>query len=360
MGIKCGPVVHVILAKAPNSIPRRLLVALALAAIALSQGLAAQHPLPSDRWEKDSPSVLTRTPPLMQDYDPAPALWRLADEDTTIFMMGTIHMLPEGFRWRNAQLDTIIAQADELVVESSDADAPEMMAAVEGKVDNLLRWRRPTSLRLAPAARAKWRRLVEAQGLSFDLVDRMPLMVALMEFGTGSPPERYSSYEHGVETVLEREFASNGRPVISIEDSGRVMMSLYRLDDDLLIRDLEEDLMRWDGRDANQFLGLGEPLDDVGGWQLEHAWARGELQQVADPGVKEGKASLAFRRVLLTNRNRRWAEWLDARLDQPGTVLLAVGAAHYEGADSLLAMLEKRGLVAERINAPVDQAHGSS
>ncbi|MCX7676592.1 MAG: TraB/GumN family protein, partial [Alteraurantiacibacter sp.] len=309
--------------------------------------------------EEDSPSVHPRTPPLVQDYDPAPALWRLADEDTTIFMMGTIHMLPEGFRWRNAQLDTIIAQADELVVESSDADAPEMMAAVEGKVDNLLRWRRPTSLRLAPAARAKWRRLVEAQGLSFDLVDRMPLMVALMGFGTGSPAERYSSYEHGVETVLEREFASNGRPVISIEDSGRVMMSLYRLDDDLLIRDLEEDLMRWDGRDANQFLGLGEPLDDDGDWQLEHAWARGELQQVADPGVKEGKASLAFRRVLLTNRNRRWAEWLDARLDQPGTVLLAVGAAHYEGADSLLAMLEERGLLAERINAPVDQAHGS-
>jgi hypothetical protein len=53
--------------------------------------------------------------------------------------------------------------------------------------------------------------------------------------------------------------------------------------------------------------------------------------------------------VLLTRRNARWAEWIDARLDRPGTVFLAVGAGHLAGRDSVQAMLEKRGIKAKRV-----------
>ena len=69
-----------------------------------------------------------------------------------------------------------------------------------------------------------------------------------------------------------------------------------------------------------------------------------------DLGFGDGKIGAAFREVLLNRRNRQWAAWLDERLDQPGTVLLAVGAGHFEGADSLLVWLEERGLKARRIN----------
>ena len=64
-----------------------------------------------------------------QDYEPSPALWRLADEDTTIYMFGTIHVLPQGFRWRSAQFDAVLAEADTLVLETSD------YAEVEGAID---------------------------------------------------------------------------------------------------------------------------------------------------------------------------------------------------------------------------------
>ncbi len=36
-------------------------------------------------------------------------------------------------------------------------------------------------------------------------------------------------------------------------------------------------------------------------------------------------------------------------MKQPGNLLLAVGAAHMEGPDSVLLMLEKRGIKAERV-----------
>lgn len=313
-----------------------------LAALFAPVTLAAQEP----------PAALP--PALMQDYDPAPAMWRLADADTTIYLLGTVHLLPEGFRWRNPQLDAIVAQVDALVLESSDSDADASLAMMDGKFLNLVENRTPTSLQLAPAARGKWRALVEQQGMQFEAIDQMPLMVALMGFGVGGEDNTLSTYEHGVETVLEREFAASNRPVSSIEDTGRVMMSLYRINDNLLIDDLERDLMRWDGRNANMFLGVGEDVGAAGGWDLEHAWARGQLQDDINLGLDDGKAGTAFHRALLTNRNRRWSQWLDDRLDTPGTILVAVGAAHFEGSDSVLAMLAERGLAAERINSPVD------
>ena len=53
--------------------------------------------------------------------------------------------------------------------------------------------------------------------------------------------------------------------------------------------------------------------------------------------------------TLLVNRNADWAEWVDQRMQQPGTVFLAVGAGHLAGHSSLQALLAKKGLVAERI-----------
>jgi len=53
---------------------------------------------------------------------------------------------------------------------------------------------------------------------------------------------------------------------------------------------------------------------------------------------------------LLDRRNRAWAGWLEQRLAQPGTVLVAVGAGHLAGRNSVQEMLAARGLAAERLD----------
>jgi uncharacterized protein len=51
----------------------------------------------------------------------------------------------------------------------------------------------------------------------------------------------------------------------------------------------------------------------------------------------------------MKRRNAAWAEWVDRRMDQPGTVLVAVGAGHLAGEDSVQRMLADRGLQATRV-----------
>lgn len=310
-----------------------LVTALPLPALAQTEGQAAAQPAG-----------------LVQDYEPAPAMWRLADEDTTIYLLGTVHMLPPGFRWRNPQLDRIIDGVDALVLESSDSDADASMAQIGPKMARLAADRTPTSQQLDPVVRVKWRRLVEMSGQPFEAVDSTPLMMALMGFEIGGAMLGPSTYEYGVETVLTREFAQSGRTILSIEDSGRVMMGIYRLDDDLILRDLERDLYLWDGRRADAFFGTQQDLEAEASWELEHDWARGEVQDEMTFGITDSKIAVAFNRVLLTDRNRRWSVWLDDRLEQPGTILVAVGAGHFEGDGSVLDMLRERGLEATRKN----------
>ena len=286
-----------------------------------------------------------------QDYEPSPALWRLADEDTTIYMLGTIHVLPPGFRWRSAQLDEIIGKVDSLVLETSDFAEVEDAVDIDKKFAHRVSNRQPTSQRLSPAAARQWRRLLERGGNDFASFDTMPILMALMSMGYTEVTDDPSSTEYGVETVLEGEFLESARPIASIEDGGEVMYSLLRLDNDELIAELEQRLLAWSGKSVAEF--YDDPNRDARGdayWAEEHAWARGQVQDHFDIGFGDGAIGRAFNAMLLDRRNTAWAQWLDERLDSPGTILLAVGSGHFEGDVSLLAKLRERGLSAERIN----------
>ena len=59
----------------------------------------------------------------------APALWRVADEDTTIYLFGTIHALPETVEWYRGPIGEALAETPELkeallqgALQASDVD----------------------------------------------------------------------------------------------------------------------------------------------------------------------------------------------------------------------------------------------
>jgi uncharacterized protein YbaP (TraB family) len=84
--------------------------------------------------------------------------------------------------------------------------------------------------------------------------------------------------------------------------------------------------------------------------EMQSAWIRGDqtvfvrmLNQLQD-------ASPDTYRMMFTERNERWADWIRARMQTPGTVFVAVGAGHLAGKDSLLVRLAERGIPSQRLN----------
>src|SRR3954471_23606807 len=47
-----------------------------------------------------------------------PALWAVSDADTTVYLFGTIHLLPDNYQWRTPKFDQAMASAQELIVET--------------------------------------------------------------------------------------------------------------------------------------------------------------------------------------------------------------------------------------------------
>jgi uncharacterized protein YbaP (TraB family) len=56
-------------------------------------------------------------------------------------------------------------------------------------------------------------------------------------------------------------------------------------------------------------------------------------------------------KLLLADRNARWADWIQKRLEKPGAVFMAVGAGHLGGKGSVQEYLAKKGLKAVRVKS---------
>jgi uncharacterized protein YbaP (TraB family) len=106
-----------------------------------------------------------------------------------------------------------------------------------------------------------------------------------------------------------------------------------------------------------QLAQLTESLDELDHVRekfepLLAAWSTGNVDQLsAVTAEEEGETAddRALHRIVFTDRNTAWATWIQRRLAQPGTVFIAVGAAHLAGNDSVQAHLRARGIRSARV-----------
>ena len=60
-----------------------------------------------------------------------PALWEVSDKDTTIYLFGTIHLLPRDSQWRTPRFDKAVQSSQSLVLETLiDSANPQQLAGV--------------------------------------------------------------------------------------------------------------------------------------------------------------------------------------------------------------------------------------
>jgi uncharacterized protein YbaP (TraB family) len=272
--------------------------------------------------------------------EPRPALWLLADDDTRIYMFGTIHVLPPGFKWRSAAVDRAVGEAEALVVETYTP--PGANTALEDTAGFFADHPVPILERVPIDKRKPLKAAIEAVGLPAGFLDRMHSWAAAMTLGIAQMLGEYGvddpSEAPGVEDALEEQFRGAGKPILSVEDGDAVVASLGALPEavqtQLLVEAIEPVEMPADGGEAL----LPEELE----------WAAGHDQAMD----LEGEAGFppALFDVLVRRRNAAWTQWLEERLKRPGTLLFAVGAGHLAGRESVQAMLARRGLIVTRVD----------
>jgi len=276
---------------------------------------------------------------LSQNYRPNPAIWKIADSDTTIYLFGTIHVLPPGFQWRTAALERIVARADALLIESVDdgADVDRLIAG-RGAVRSMRRLP-PLAARISRDHRDRLARLMA--GLppqAATLLDTMPTWIAAIAVSFARELHAGEIPGPGADDWIEQRFRARQKPVIPIEDGSKVLASVNAIAAADQRRMLEAALDAPDRTRAE----LRAPL---------HAWAKGDIgpDSVLTIDLAASTGSSALTGPLLEDRNRDWARALIERLKTPGIVLFAAGAGHFIGNGSVIDRLERHGIEVARV-----------
>jgi len=267
--------------------------------------------------------------------DADPALWVVRDADTTLYLFGTVHLLPKHLAWFDEAVASAFQASDELKLELPPLDDPSAVA--------------PLVLRFAvdPAGRTMAQRLSPGDHAAYgQALDRLGLPAAALEpmepwFIAVTVSARLASKagldpQSGAESVLARAARLVGKTITAFETPEQQFALLDATPE------------------AEQLAGLRELLQNPDATltltrQILEAWALGDAEETGRLLNTSLSRTPHTRRLLLSERNRRWAQQLQQRLARPGVVFVAVGAGHLTGPDSVLELLRRAGLPVERV-----------
>lgn len=265
-----------------------------------------------------------------------PALWAVSDADTTVYLFGTIHLLPSNYPWRTPKFDQAIAGSQQLMVETIvDENNPhEMMSALAGLAFSP--GLPPIADRVPPAKKAALEVAIGKSGLPRATFDRMETWAAAFMLLGNQFREMGLKTGDGVETVLRNAFASQGKTVGQLE-SNREQLGFF----DALPEDAQRALL--EGA-IEKPKGMSEEFHG-----MLAAWARGDVNAIAKTFNRDLSSTPALKQALLDRRNANWSRWVQQRMASPGSVMIAVGAGHLAGRDSVVEMLKRGGYKVRRV-----------
>ncbi|MEM6394343.1 MAG: TraB/GumN family protein [Planctomycetota bacterium] len=274
------------------------------------------------------------------DPDPAeaPALWKLSDEDNTIYLFGTIHLLPPGVEWLTPAYEAAMQDAG-ITFAEADVESPEALAAV-GPLIQALGFN-PSGVTLSATLgeerAAKFSALSERYGVPIAALETMRPWLAIL-------------------TVTQLVFNQTGLDANSGVD--KAVLAAAREQDDTLgyfetaevqVRALvsfdEEEILKGFDEDLEELLNLEAVV-----LKLVDAWRKGDLAWLEAELITETrKETPKTFKALFTDRNAAWTRQIEEMMAGDQNHFIAVGVGHLVGDQSVIDMLVKRGFKPVRI-----------
>lgn len=270
-----------------------------------------------------------------------PALWSISDEDSTVYLFGTVHLLPPQLVWKTPAVEAALNDADWVYLETDaySAEAQAEMAALipqlglnepgvmlsglisdEAKTD-LARY--ATSLGLPP------------QALLTQVEPLKPWLASLTLALTHIQSQGYDP-QSGVESKIVQSAGDKSFGYFeTVEQQLRFFadmpLDVQVSDFEVSVREIVED---------PEFLT-----------ELVQAWASGdmdEVDQMFNDTMREDSPE-SFQAIIV-DRNIAWTPQIVNVLAGSEDAFIAVGAGHMPGDHGVIALLEAQGLTVTRLN----------
>jgi uncharacterized protein YbaP (TraB family) len=271
-----------------------------------------------------------------QSATPAPALWRIRDGDSTVYVFGSLHILPQSFKWRAPEIEDAIASSDIFVFEVP-VDEETSARQKEFIVKNGL-LPRGASLRkvLNRIEYETYSRILLGAGLKPEHFTRYRPWLAAVIVGLAYVHRRDITMLSGVDDEIIEHAQSGGKELRYLETVEDQMKLLVMGDDLDQIRALKRQL-------------VSLPQAAMHTEDLVQTWAQGDMERFTNLIEGDFARHVEAQDLLISNRNRAWVPSVAELLQSGKTAMVTVGAAHIGGPKGLISLLCAAGHDVERI-----------
>jgi uncharacterized protein len=265
-----------------------------------------------------------------------PALWRIHKDASTVYLFGSMHILPRGYTWSTPEIAAAMSATDRFVFEvpvGDDALKDEKAFIVE---NGILRGRQSLRGLLSPLEYGTYSAVLRRAGLKPEQFERYRPWLASLMLGLAylHGPDLLSL--KGADDDVMSYAASHGKPINYLESPLQQMELLTIGDDGAQLNALRR-------------LIVTLPQSRIQQQDLLETWLSGDTQRFGSLLAGYFHGSPQAQEILIDSRNRKWMGTIKQLLDAPATSMVTVGAAHIGGEKGLLALLCDEGYEVERV-----------
>lgn len=267
-----------------------------------------------------------------------PAFWVVKDADSSIYLLGTVHLLRPETVWKTDKLLAAMKEAQQLWLELPTTDpqamAPEMMQLVTkyGLSPGV-----PLSGDLTPEEMKTLDEAAKLAGLTGAQLNIFRPWFAALTISNAAMMRAGYDPSSGVDMNVEAIFKARDIKPTGLENAEqqiKVFANMTREEELAYLRTTMEEYEK-----ASTELDL-----------MVEQWSHGDLaglEQMFVTDIRDESPDLYD--ALLRNRNANWVEQIQGMLKGKGVIFIAVGAGHLIGPDSVLEMLKAKGIHSTRV-----------
>ncbi|AIF49017.1 TraB/GumN family protein [Dyella japonica] len=265
-----------------------------------------------------------------------PGLWVARNDHATVYLFGTVHLLPSDTNWKSPALDKALDESQRLSIEIVDDDSASIQTLV---MQHGLDLSETLSSKLDEKDRGQLEKAAETAKLPGGMAALQSMRPWLAALTLTMAPLMQAGLDpnQGVDKLIKARMLQAGKPVDGLETAEKQILMLADLPESM-----QMDFLRQSFKEVAEGPAKLHELID--------AWRNGDTAAIArmeDEDLRKDSPVLYQR--LIVERNRAWAKTIAERMQQPGVSFVAVGAGHLAGPDSLQEQLRKLGVKTERV-----------
>jgi len=261
-----------------------------------------------------------------------PALWVVKSQSATVYLFGTLHVLPKTLTWMDPAIESALASSSELWTEADISDLKDAVSAIRhygiaapGETESLL----------PDGYRSRYHQQITQTHVSPMVFDHARPWLAEILLSTSAMQRQ--SVVQGVEPTLLAYAHAHNMSTPTFETMDQQFALMADMPQSAQLASLEDAI--------DEFDQVGPIFGElVGAWK---AGDEAKMDKLVNQGMR-AKSEIVWTEIIL-RRNERFAEKIGDRLQGAGTVFVAVGAGHMCGSDGVPALLHRRGFVVTRL-----------